>query len=232
MKFSILCPTRSRSGRCKRYAQSIFSTAAKPECVELLLYVDNDDPQKGGYENWTSKMNNVILVIGEPISISKSWNILAENATGNVFMMGNDDLVHETVGWDVKLDVEISKFPDQVFCIWVNDKHKGEKLCTFPIVSRKWYKTVGYFTPGVFYFFRNDTWIQNLGQRINRLHYVSDIIIEHRHWSYGYVKDETTLRNRKTGKNVINYAAEDAKIWKETESKREEAAIKLREIIQ
>lgn len=230
-KYSILCPTRNRSGRCKAYAESIFKTATRPDRVELLLYVDNDDPHKGQYQGWTSGMSNVILVIGEPISVSKSWNVIARKATGNILMMGNDDLFHETSGWDVRLDEETAKFPDEIYCIWVNDKHKGDKLCTFPTVSRKWYETVGYFAPGVFFFFRNDTWIQDLGRRIDRLHYVPNVTIEHRHWSYGFEKDETTLRNRKTGKNTVNYAVEDAKIWRETETKREEDANKLLQVI-
>ena len=229
--YSILCPTRSRAGRCKTYADSIFQTATNPEWIELLLYVDSDDPQKANYQSWTQKHpHKVVLVIGEPISVSKSWNIIAEKATGNILMLGNDDLVHESVGWDAKLDTEIAKFPDQIFCIWVNDKHKGEKLCTFPAISRKWYETVGYFSPGIFEFFYHDSWIQDIGQRVDRLHYVPDVIIEHRHWSYGYANDETTKRHRQG--EGCGRSTRDSKIFKDNTHLREEAAERLRKVMQ
>lgn len=229
---SILCPTRERPDRAFKYAQSVFDTADNIERVELLFYIDNDDPKIIQYQQRWSSMNkyNVKLVCGDPISVSKSWNILAKHASGNIFMMGNDDLYHETQGWDTRLDQEAAKFPDEIYCIWFNDKHKGEKLCTFPTVSRKWVETVGYFSPGVFEFFFNDTWVQDIGQRVGRLHYIPDVVIEHQHWTYGYQADNTTARHRKgdgAGKNN-----RDKVVFKEKEHLREEAAERLRKVMQ
>lgn len=228
---SILCPTRERPDRAFNYAQSVFEKADNPERVELLFYIDNDDPKMEQYhQRWSSVKYDIKFVCGDPVSVSKSWNTLARCASGNIFMMGNDDLYHETPGWDTRLDQEVAKFPDEIYCIWFNDKHKGEKLCTFPTVSRKWYETVGYFSPGIFEFFFNDTWVQDIGQRIGRLHYIPDVIIEHQHWTYGYQADNTTARHRKgngAGKNN-----RDKIVFQEKEYMREHAANKLREVMQ
>jgi len=230
-KYSILCPTRGRAERARRYAKSVFETAEHPERVELLFYVDVDDKQIEDYRLWIKESQfDIHLTVGEPISISKSWNLIAQKSTGNILMMGNDDLVHETAYWDSRLDQEIEKFPDEIYCMWVNDKHKGEKLCTFPIVSRKWYEVVGCFAPGIFEFFYNDTWVQDLGKRIGRLHYVADVIIEHCHFSYGYTKDETSWRNR--AGDAAGRSTRDSKVFKDNEDEREKIAERLRKVMQ
>ena len=56
--------------------------------------------------------------------------------------------------------------------MWFNEGHWGEKLCTFPIVSREWYATLGYFTTGIFECLYDDIWITDLAHRVDRLHYI------------------------------------------------------------
>ena len=67
----------------------------------------------------------------------------------------------------------------------------------FPIVSRKWFNTLGYFTPGCFEFTFNDGWITDLGSRINRLHYVKKVKVPHLHADIGLAqKDKTWQKHR------------------------------------
>ena len=40
------------------------------------------------------------IVFGEPKSVSKSWNDLYERSLGDIIIMGNDDLLYRTPGWD------------------------------------------------------------------------------------------------------------------------------------
>ena len=81
--------------------------------------------------------------------------------------------------------------------MWFNDGINGEKHCAFPIISKKWFHTVGHFTPGIFNFLYNDTWIFDIAKRIGRAHYIPHVTTEHLHFTTGKSEvDETTKRNR------------------------------------
>ena len=86
------------------------------------------------------------------MSVSKSWNEIAKLSLGDILIMGNDDQEYQTQYWDTTLEGEVNKYPDDIYCAWFEDKINGSKHCAFPIISRKWYDTVGYFAPIVFNF--------------------------------------------------------------------------------
>ena len=201
---SLLCPTRGRPDRVCVMLESIIKTTEKLENVEILFYIDSDDDKKDDYiasiNNLLNQYNNpfkrVLPHIGEPMSISKSWNIIAEKCDGDILVMANDDEVWITKGWDRRLNEEADKFPDDIYCIYFDDGTMHGKGCAFPMISRKWYETLGYFTPGIFKFLVNDTWIEFIARYIDRLHYVPDILVEHRHHLYSKAEiDDTYKRN-------------------------------------
>ena len=189
---SLLCPTRGRASQAMRLALSVLQTVSQADRVELLFYVDSNDPERANYAQafqqhklQLDRFRRCSLMIGEPIGISKAWNELAARSQGDLLVMAADDQTYNTPGWDDRLLTEIQPFPDEVFCAWFNDGHWGEKLCTFPIVSRRWCLTLGYFTTGLFECLYDDLWIMDLAQRLDRLHYIPDVLTEHLHWSYG-----------------------------------------------
>lgn len=187
---------------------TVFDKATHRDRVELWFYVDSDDPELGLYKDLfthpddASKVDmvigiNVEMVIGPPISVSKSWNVLAEKCTGDILMMGNDDLLHETHGWDVALEDASNEYPDDIYCAYFNDGiWKTGQHCAFPAVSRKWYETLGYFTPGIFEFMCNDTWVFEIAKDIDRLHWIGDFKVLHNHFSVGGPRDATVQRHR------------------------------------
>lgn len=186
---SLLCPTRGRPALAARYAQSVNDSAFYPARCEVLFYVDNDDPKFEEYikvfdvVRINTSLKRVGLITGPRKSVSISWNDLAFQAEGDIFIMGNDDIVFVTRGWDVRLEQEAAKYVDEIYCLFFHDTvHNNPTFCAFPMVSRKWYETLGYFTPGVFEFQYNDTWISDLADHIGRKRKISDVIMEHRHW--------------------------------------------------
>ena len=221
---SLLCPTRGRPDRVHTMLESIIITTDNPEYVEVLYYIDNDDNTKEGYletiDNLVKKhdvhFKKAEPYIGEPISISKSWNILAERCSGDVLVMANDDEVWITKGWDSRLNEEIEKFPDDIYCIYFDDGGNHGKICCFPMVSRTWYETLGYFTPGIFKFIFNDTWIEYIARAIGRLHYIPDVLIEHRHFSFGKSEFDETYKKHREGSN--SHVKDDTKLFHSKES--------------
>ena len=229
-RISILCPTRQRAERAYNYAKTVFKTTDWPGRVELFFYIDEDDPELDNYVSRQYELSkwNIFYIFGEPKSISKSWNDLAEKCTGDILLMGNDDLIHETHGWDTVLENKSNEFPDDIYCIFFNDGINAGKHCAFPAVSRKWYETLGYFTPGIFEFIANDSWIFDIGKRVNRVKYVPEVMVRHNHHSVTRVKDETTKRHRDYNPGRIK---RDLALMQKTGDQREIDADKLRQVM-
>ena len=235
---SILTPTRNRPNNCERFIKSVYNSARTRKNVEMIFYIDNDDPAITSYKSldWHAQkeyegFKNIKFIYGEPKSVSISWNDLAAECIGDVLIMGNDDLVYQTDGWDEKLDQELDTYKkDKVYVAWMDDGLNQDRHCAFPIVSREWYECLGRFTPGCFHFGYNDTWIFDVGKMLDRLHYIPFIKAEHLHFSTGKSEmDDTYARNRTQEKG--NLYAKDKILFGKTRAARQDDRDKLRELI-
>jgi len=235
---SILTPTRNRPANCERFIKSVYNSTKTRKNVEMLFYVDEDDPAIEAYKSlhWHAQkeyegFKKIEFVFGNPMSVSKSWNIIAERCIGDVLIMGNDDLVYQTDGWDEKLDQELDQYrQDKVYVAWMNDGINGERHCAFPIVSREWYECLGRFTPGCFNFGYNDTWIFEVGTMLERLHYIPFIKAEHLHFSVGKSEMDDTYAHNRT-KEKGNLYAKDQVLFNKTRAARMDDRDRLRELI-
>ena len=191
---SLLCPTRERADRCKLMIESALQTSHDARNVEILLYVDQDDPELQKYRQEFSDC----LWTGPTQPVGHCWNILANRCKGDYLRLTNDDEIFHTTGWDTKLSEAHKKaFPDEIGIVFCKDGIQNGSLCAFPMMSRRVYEIWGCFCPQVFEFFFHDTCISDIMKRINRIHYVPDVFIEHRHWTLKKdPKDETTRRQR------------------------------------
>ncbi|MBT3916588.1 MAG: hypothetical protein HN731_00035 [Rhodospirillaceae bacterium] len=129
-------------------------------------------------------------------------------------MTANDDQVYIDAGWDVRLDAEIKKYPDGVFCMWFNDKWESENFCTFPILSRRWVETLGYLQFPFFEHFFADAWLWMLAKAVGREHYIEDMVVEHRHWKTGKSEKDATYEMHATSEEDSRQARDRAVIDK------------------
>tara|TARA_B100000085_G_scaffold193753_1_gene177644 strand:+ start:1202 stop:2299 length:1098 start_codon:yes stop_codon:yes gene_type:complete len=214
---SILTPTRNRPNNCERFIKTIDKTSFKHERIELFFYVDNDDPSLEAYKSLAAHCDSeyrhfkkIDFTFGEPVSVSISWNTLAEKSSSYLYIMGNDDLVYNTPGWDSlliqNLAVKFRESGDPYWISWVNDSINGKRHCAFPIMTREWYKTVGYFAPGVFHFGYNDTWVFDIAKQLGRTNYIPNIENEHLHFSKGKSQMDDTYAHNRTGPKGNLYA--------------------------
>ena len=235
---SILTPTRQRPNRLSEFIMSVYMHTEVKNRVELLMYVDRDDPTKDQYldffEHCQTEFRDFLrihFVFDEPKSVSKSWNDLYEKSVGDIIIMGNDDLLYQTPSWDRMVELESNKFEDEIYCMWMDDRINRENHCAFPIVSRKWCETLGYFTPGVFHFGYNDTWVFDIAQKINRCRFLGGVVAEHMHFaSQKAPYDETYARNRTQSYDFYELDRQifDSEAMRE---KRIEDAIKLKKVM-
>ena len=236
---SILTPTRNRPNNCERFIKSINATASNHERIELLFYVDDNDPALEQYKSLAAHSDSeyrhfgkVDFTFGEAMSVSKSWNILAKKSTSYIMIMGNDDLIYRTPDWDSRLIKELAvRYKDDPYWVsWFDDGINGERHCAFPIISREWYETVGHFAPGVFHFGYNDTWVFDVAKRVNRTHYIKDILVEHMHFSKGKSEMDDTYAHNRTGPRG-NLYQKDKLIYEATSPQRKLEADKIRDMI-
>ena len=216
---TLLCPTRGRPKQFERFVRSVVNSASKPERVEILAYVDDDDDEKYAYlmtvkslaaDTQMSRLLNFDLLVDEPIRTPLINNVLAERAQGDDLMIANDDQIFRGGGWDQRIDEEADRFPDGIYCMWFDDGRYGETVCTFPIISRTWVKTLGYMESPLFEHFNCDLWTWQIAVSLGRAQYIGDILVEHVHPDTGKVHaDKTTarqLKGNRTGRDRALYA--------------------------
>ena len=183
-------------GRC---VTSAVERAAHPDRLTVQFYIDDDDAELSLYGEVLEKLRDeydpkgVILMghIGDSIGCPRAANSLALGSDTDIVMMCGDDLVFRDDGWDDRLDEDAAKYPDDLFLFWFNEERSRHKFSCFPIVSRRWIETLGYFLPTVFEHYFADLWLMEVACRIGRAHFISDVVVQHLPVSTGQTKDDT-----------------------------------------
>jgi aspartyl/asparaginyl beta-hydroxylase (cupin superfamily) len=237
---TLLCPTRERPQRMAAFLRSIDRTVHVGGRVEILCYVDSDDPCLSDYQRLAERaaerfprIGRVLLHVGEPVGVPTTWNVLAEAATGDYLLMANDDQLYVTYGWDTALDRVVARLrprhPDGVLCLYFEADQYPEGGYDFPIISREWYAALGYYVPTIFQQWQAEKWIFDLAERIERLEPVTGVFVEHLHYQdYKAPFDTTYQRHRMT--REMSFA--DHALFLRTEHDREQAAQTLRRAIE
>ncbi len=236
---SLLCPTRQRISQVIALLTSISQTAAVPGRVEVLFYVDSDDPQLEQYRALLADgggrfgdLARCVLLVDEPVGVPAAWNELAAAAAGDLLLMANDDQRYVDYGWDVRLDTQVTELTrtlgDEVACLFFDGGQYPEGGHDFPIVTRRWYQTLGYFTPTMFSQWEVETWVFDIAERLGRLFPVPGVFVEHLHYQdYKAPFDATYQRHRMTTQKSLT----DHALFLRTAGQREADAAKLRAVI-
>jgi glycosyltransferase involved in cell wall biosynthesis len=180
--FSLLVPTRARTPRLRRLLDSLLATARDPRRIEVVLVVDEDDPESVAFHHDGLPLTRVVVPPGRPMG---ELNALGyEASSGDYVMLLNDDVVARTPGWDEVVLRRLRDFPDGVVLIHVNDTLLRDHLCAFPIVSRAFCELGGGLCPREYQRYRIDDHIEDifnllaaLGER--RTVYLPDVVFEH-----------------------------------------------------
>lgn len=183
---SVLAPSRGRPAACQEMVNSAHQTGSN---VEVLAYVDDDDPT-----DYT--VDNATVVRGPRINLSDCWNKLAERAQGDILHMGSDDIRFRTPGWDDMVRSVVAEFPDRIVFVYGDDGIHDQKMGTHGFITREWYETVGRFTPPYFPCDYADTWLNDVARRVGRSVYIPGMLIEHLHPIAGKAEWDTTHQER------------------------------------
>ena len=209
--FSLLIPTKGRVSLCKRCVDSAKATATGE--VEYLLGVDENEAE--AYQ----ELGLPMLTFPEGHGGSWKVNRMQAYAKGYGMMFCGDDNIFRTVGWDKRLLDLLHEDPFRA--LYHKDDPKEHRGSCSVIVSRDWYEVAGYY-PTYFEHFYGDTWLAFIAEKLGKLMFVDDVVIEHMHHKFGKsVKDST----------YINRPRADPRTWMKTEPERLELVEKLRKVI-
>lgn len=183
--FSFILPTRGRTADLTRLFESIRSTTVRPDAVEVVLVIDEDDAETLAFTYEGLVFQRIVVPPGLPMG---ALNMAAyEKARGSYVMIINDDVEIRTTGWDAEIMKVFAGYPDGIVLVHVNDLIFKHRLCTFPFVPKIFCEIAGGLCPTEYYRHRIDDHIYNIFNLLavlghKRIVYLPDVIFEHHHY--------------------------------------------------
>ena len=181
MSISILCPTRNRVESFKRMWESAMHTASQPQLLEFVICYDIDDTESAKIT--ASNITSVCSPFGE--IYSNLHNLCASHAKHDILMGAADDIVFRTMDWDREVIATFNGLKNGIGYVYPNDGFHGEKLGTHGFFHRNWFNTLGYLSPPIFTVDYSDNYVMDVARGVDRCIYLSEILVEHLHWTFG-----------------------------------------------
>lgn len=175
---SLCVPTRGRPSRFTRMVRTAEHAAEGK--IEVCAWLDEDDPTVERYRPHPG----VVYGSGpRPIKdytlyTSELWTRAASLASGDILMLGADDNIFVTAGWDTAVERAFDSVPDRIALVYCDDgtgRHRPEA----PFVSREWIAATKEFTPPGYQGWFSDVWLWNLAAQIERVIHIPDVLIRH-----------------------------------------------------
>ena len=195
---------------------SLFSMADSPDDLEVISYIDEDDTETLALD---TSLWNVVRIVGPRETMGTLNAVCYAGSRGSIIMLGNDDMIVRTRGWDTHIREKVARFPDKVYLLYPNDLCKGSKICTFPILSRVTCDTIGDPFPADYRGAFIDVHVMDIFKRLygfghQRIAYLGDVIFEHMHYRAGKSEYDVTYRERdRFGDDQTFLALNNARGW-------------------
>ena len=191
-KTLIMVASRIRPSQLKRMLGSFEVT--KSPGTEICIYVADDDPM---LETYRSILTGYDYLIGSRIYQADVFNLFSKKYPDmDYYGTVNDDHVYLTLGWDYRLINAIEDSggwglacAEDLLTNWKEFHHPG--AC---IVSGNIVRTLGYYIYPRFRHINIDRAQGFLFDSIGKLFHLSDVIVEHCHWSNGKAEQDDNYR--------------------------------------
>lgn len=184
---SVLLPTRQRPDILRRMLESLYESSENPGLVETILYVDSDDLETADLElgKW-----NVKRIVGPRQAMGALNTACLKESSGDIIILGNDDIIVRTPGWDRRICEAVNEFTDRIYLLYPNDLFKEGKLATFPILSKTACDAIGDPFPAIYRGAFIDVHLMDIFKKLEgygqyRIKYLQDVVFEHMHYRLG-----------------------------------------------
>lgn len=233
---SFLLPTRGRPEGVLQFLQSLVETTEELDQVEVVLGIDDDDLSSRHICHDRIRLKTTVFQPG--LSMGVMNRACFDASCGRYVFLMNDDVVACTKGWDRRVRETFEAFGDDIALIHVNDNIFGDKLCTFPLLSRQACLEIG-LCPSEYRRYKIDDHIMETYTLLERLGYPRIIYLEDvlfRHDNFRMVSDAASAAAFFAPGGRV-YApdqavgAQDARVYEEGIEERKCDALKLAALI-
>lgn len=195
----VIVPSRGRPGAVTALWDAVRETSRA--ATDLLVAVDDDDPQRGGYDHFRRLMRGTrrLLWAGGPRASLSGWTntVAAAHVGGYRFLCSmGDDHRPRTDGWDVRL---MAALGGTVGIAYGNDRLQGRNLPTAAVISSPVVAALGWMMlPSLAHYYVDDVW-KAVGSQAGCLRYVPDVTVEHLHYLRTGAAPDVTYRQAELG---------------------------------
>ena len=193
---SLILPTRDRPKLAYRLLKSIRETASNIDKVEVVLYLDEDDEdsQQIDYPGVS-----LLKIIGNEKRMGAMNDACYTRSHGEFIMLVNDDMLFRTKNWDLTIVKEFARFADGIVLLYGNDRYYGQRIPTFPILSRTVCGIMGHICPVEYKRHCIDPHILDVFSRLTQLGhdrciYLPKVVFEHMHYELSTAAYDTQER--------------------------------------
>lgn len=190
---SIILPTRGRvkSGALEKSLKSLLDNADKPNRVEIMLGIDEDDQET---KDWLDNEAQDFVKpykcgckakVFQPLGYEKLniyVNLLAHSSSGQWLFLWNDDALMQTKGWDTEVD----SYNGQFKMLAPKDNH-DHPMAIFPLIPTDWFVLCDAWSMNA----QNDTWVSQIAKMNNIFQRVEFEVLHDRADMTGGNDDET-----------------------------------------
>lgn len=178
-----IVPSRSRPPNVARLLTAWASTGAR-EVADLLVVVDADDPALPSYQ--------ALDMSGSRLAVADIWrpmvhklNRAAVEQAGSYFALGfmGDDHLPSTNGWAARYLETLRQSGTGI--VYARDDYMDEKLPTQWAMTSDIVRALGAMIPAPVEHLFCDNAILDLGNAAGCIHYLADVLIQHRHYGNG-----------------------------------------------
>jgi hypothetical protein len=170
----VIVPTRGRPDASVEFYKEFLQ---KSMISDLMFAIDEDDADS------YPRIDGVLYEVNPRMGMNGTLNYVANKYSDSykyIVFMGDDHRVR-TFGWDLVMAEKIGSLG----VAYGNDLIQGQALPTAVMMSSKIIKAIGYMAPPKQKHMYLDNFWLDLGTRLNAIHYLEDVIIEHLHFSVG-----------------------------------------------
>jgi hypothetical protein len=179
----VIVPSRSRPANAARLLQAWADTGAW-DVADVLVAVDADDPTLPGYQ--------ALDLAGARLTVADVWrpmvhklDLAAVAEAGSYYALGfmGDDHMPVTVGWAQRYVETLRELGAGI--VYARDDYMDEKLPTHWAMTADIVRALGRMVPARVEHLFCDNAILDLGNAAGCIRYLSDVLIQHRHYGNG-----------------------------------------------
>jgi hypothetical protein len=179
----VIVPSRGRPDKAVELVNSFYDTIG--DFVDLLIALDDDDPELENYNIDSLADGLVSVVVGPRLRLGPTLNKEAVQAAAEYPFVGfmGDDHRPRTLGWDAILCSALDEMGTGI--VYGNDLFQGPNLPTAVFMTSNIIDALGYMVPPEqTHLYLDNAWLA-WGQGAECLRYLPETIIEHVHPAAG-----------------------------------------------